>query len=175
MAEVIERRFKRGLEERRKLKEEGKDYSMGKFSSFPDLIIIDGGKGQLGAALSSMAKLDIDYIPTFGLAEELNELYSKENSEPVTLPKNSNALHLLQRIRDEAHRFAISYHRSLRDKNNLHSVLLDIPGIGQKRMKKLIKEFSSIEGIKKASLEQLAAVEGMNRKAAEELKRFLGN
>ena len=174
MAEIIERRFRKGLEERKRLNEEGKDYSQGKFAKFPDLIIIDGGKGQLGAALSSMRKLGVDNIPVFGLAEKNDEIYSRGEKEPIRLPSNSNALHLLQRIRDEAHRFALTYHRSLRTKNSLHSVLLDIPGIGPKRMKQLLKVFGSVSGIRKASVEQLAKVEGMNKKVAEELKQYLG-
>lgn len=174
IAEVVGRRFNRGIEERSKLEEEGKDYSLGKFSCFPDLIIIDGGKGQLSAAMTSMEKLGVDHIPAFGLAEEFDELYSVEGGDPIFLPRNSSALHLLQRLRDEAHRFALSYHRSLRNKNSLHSVLQDIPGIGPKRMKSLIKAFGSVEGIKKANLEQLIEVQGMNRKAAEELKNYLG-
>lgn len=174
MAEVVERRFSRGIEERSKLEEEGKSYSLGKFSHLPDLVIIDGGKGQLSAAMISMEKLGVDHIPAFGLAEEFDELYSVEGGDPILLPRNSSALHLLQRLRDEAHRFALSYHRSLRNKNSLHSVLQDIPGIGPKRMKSLIKAFGSVEGIQKANLEQLVKVEGMNRKAAEEIKNYLG-
>ena len=172
MAEVVERRFSRGILERSKLKEEGKDYSTGKFSNFPDLIIIDGGKGQLNAAMISIEKLGMDHIPAFAMAEEFDELYSAEGGDPIYLPRNSNALHLLQRLRDEAHRFALGYHRSLRNKNSLHSVLQDIPGIGPKRMKSLIKVFGSVEGIQKASLDQLVQVQGMNRKAAEELKNY---
>ena len=172
MAEVVERRFRRGIEERKKLDEEGKDYSSGKFSHFPDLVIIDGGRGQLGAAVASMEKLGINNIPVFGLAKKNEELFSMDRDDPIILSKSSNALQMLQRLRDEAHRFAITYHRSLRDKNNLHSVLQDIPGIGPKRMKELIKAFGSVEGIRKASLDELAAVNGMNRKAAEELMRY---
>jgi excinuclease ABC subunit C len=174
MAEVVARRFSRGLEERSKLEEEGKDYSLGKFAHFPDLLIIDGGKGQLSAAMTSMEKLGVDHIPVFGLAEELDELHSVEGGDPIVLPRNSSGLHLLQRIRDEAHRFALSYHRSLRNKNSLHSILQDIPGIGPKRMKSLIKAFGSVEGIQKASFNQLVEVQGMNRKAAEEIKKYLG-
>jgi excinuclease ABC subunit C len=174
MAEVVGRRFRRGLEEQKRLKEEGKAFSNGKFSKFPDLIIIDGGMGQLGYALNAMAELGVDSIPAYGLAEENEELYSRGNKIPIILPKSSNALHLLQRIRDEAHRFAITYHRSLRDKNNLHSVLEDVPGIGPKRMKELMKTFGSVEKMKKASLEELTAVKGMNRKAAESLLQFFG-
>jgi excinuclease ABC subunit C len=172
MAEVVGRRFKRGLEEKKELKKDGRDFSTGKFSKFPDLIIIDGGKGQLSAALQSMAALGIETIPTIGLAEESDEIYLAERKDPLVLPKNSNALHLLQRIRDEAHRFALTFHRSLREKNNLHSVLLDVPGIGPKRMKELIKAFGSVNGVKKAGLEELAAVKGMNRKSAEAIIDF---
>ena len=109
MAEVIERRFRRGLDERKQLDQEGKDYSLGKFSRFPDLIIIDGGKGQLGAAFLSMKKLGVDYITALGLAERFDEIHLRGMEKPVVLPSNSNALHLLQRIRDEAHRFALTY------------------------------------------------------------------
>ena len=174
MSEVVERRFRRGLEERNQLDGEGKAYSLGKFSDFPDLVIIDGGKGQLGAALLSMEKLGVDHIPVFGIAEEFEELYAVDGEEPIILPRNSNALQLIQRLRDEAHRFAITYHRSLRDKNNIHSVLQDVPGIGPKRMKSLLRTFGSVEGILKADLEELTAVKGMSRKAAEEVKRYLG-
>ncbi len=172
MAEVVERRFRRGLEERKKLKEEGRNFSEGKFSKFPDLIIIDGGKGQLGAALGSMSKLGVECIPTFGLAKEFEELYARGESDPIILPRRSNALHLVQRIRDEAHRFAITFHRSLRDKNDLHSVLLDVPGIGPKRMRELMKAFGSVERMKQADPEELSRVNGMNHKAAESLIRF---
>lgn len=174
IAEVVERRFRRGLDERRNLDVEGKDYSLGKFSRFPDLIVIDGGKGQLGAALSSMKKLGIDYIPAIGLAEKYDEIYPREYGDPIVLPGNSYALHLLKRIRDEAHRFAVTYHRSLRSKSNVHSVLLDIPGIGPKRMKQLMQAFGSVDIIKRASIEQLAAVKGMNLKIAQEIKNYLG-
>lgn len=172
MAEVIERRFSRGLEERKVLKVDGQDFSHGKFSEFPDLVIVDGGKGQLSAAVAVMSKLGVDYIPIIGLAKEFEEIYPRGEKGPIILPKSSNALHLLQRIRDEAHRFAITFHRSLRDKNNLRSVLQDVPGIGPKRMKELIKSFGSVEGIKNMELGELAAIRGMNKKAAEALISF---
>lgn len=173
IAEVVGRRFDRGIREREELEREGKEYTLGKFSCFPDLVIIDGGKGQLRAAFASMKKFGVDSIPIFGIAEEYDELYSMYSNRTICLPKNSYALHLLQRIRDEAHRFAISYHRGLRDKNNLHSILQDIPGIGPKRMKELIKVFGSVECIKKASLDELANVDGMNRKVAVKVKQYL--
>jgi len=174
MSEVLQRRFKRGIEERKKLKSEGKDVNAGKFSKFPDLLLIDGGKGQLNAALKVLDELGLSYIPTIGLAKKFEEIYVKYQEEPIILPKNSNALQLLQRIRDEAHRFAITYHRSLRDKNRLHSALEDVPLIGPKRRAALFKHFGSIEAIKKASLDELLQVEGMNRQAAENIQQYFG-
>lgn len=174
MSEVIERRFKRGIEERKRLESEEKDFSSGKFSKFPDLLLIDGGKGQLNAALKILNKLGLDYIPTVGLAKRFEEIYTKDQEEPIIIPKDSNALQLLQRIRDEAHRFAITYHRSLRDRNSLRSILEDIPSIGPKRRAALFKHFGSIEAIRKATLDELCQVEGMNRKAAESIQQYFG-
>jgi len=174
MAEVIERRFKRGISERNKLESEGKDLNAGKFSKFPDLILIDGGKGQLNEALKVLDSLGLGYIPAIGLAKKYEEVYVRDQAEPIIIPRNSNALHLLQRIRDEAHRFAITYHRSLRNMNRVHSVLEDIPLIGPKRRAALFKHFGSIEAIRKASLEELMQVEGMNRQAAENIQQYLG-
>lgn len=173
MAEVIRRRYTRGLKERAKLKRSGKDVESGKFSNLPDLILIDGGKGQLKTAFSVLEDLGLDYIPTISLAEEFEEIYTLDDKEPLILPRGSGALHLLQRIRDEAHRFAISYHRSLRQKNTLHSVLEDIPEIGPKRRVALLRRFGSIEGIRAATLEELCSVEGMNRRAAQNIKDYL--
>ncbi len=173
MAEVISRRFKRGLEERTVRKEEGLDPRDGKFSRFPDLVIVDGGKGQLSAALEVMISLGLEAIPTVGLAKEFEEIHSRDSETPLRLPRNSNSLHLIQRIRDEAHRFAISYHRSLRNKGSLHSVLEDIPGVGSVRRKALIHAFGSVEAIRRATMEELTAVSGMNRKAAEQILAFL--
>lgn len=172
MAEVVRRRYSRGLKEREELNKQGKDYSSGKFSSFPDLILIDGGKGQLSSALNALRGLGISDIPVIGLAEEFEEIYMEDREEPVRIPRDANALHLLQRVRDEAHRFAITYHRSLRDKNSLHSVLEDIPEIGPKRRRELFKYFGSVDAIRGASMDELCKVPGMNKRAAERIREY---
>lgn len=174
MAQVIDRRFKRGLEEKARLKSQGKDPHGGKFSKFPDLILIDGGPGQLKAALGSLKELGIDYIPVISLAEKFEEVYTPESETPMVFPKDSLGLQLLQRIRDEAHRFAITYHRSLRGKNNIRSILEDIPDIGPSRRRALLRHFKSIEAIREADLEELIKVEGMNRRAAQNIMEYFG-
>lgn len=173
MAEVIERRFRRGMEEIEELKQQGKSTDDGKFSKMPDLVLIDGGKGQLNAAVQTLRKLGLEDIPVISLAKRLEEVYVEGKSEPINIPKSSDALHLLQWVRDEAHRFAISYHRSLREKSGLRSVLEDIPGIGPKRRAALIKHFGTLEAIKNATVEELAGVEGMNRQAAQKIIEYL--
>lgn len=173
MAEVIERRFKRGIEEVEELRKQGKSPEDGKFSRMPDLVLIDGGKGQLNVAVSVLRRLGLGDIPVISLAKRLEEVYVEGQSDPVNIPKGSDALHLLQRIRDEAHRFAISYHRSLREKSRLHSVLEDIPGIGPKRRAALLKRFGTLEAIRNATVEELASVEGMNRQAAQKVIEYL--
>ncbi|NLN40790.1 MAG: excinuclease ABC subunit UvrC [Clostridiales bacterium] len=174
MSQVIERRFKRGIEEKVSLEAQGKDPNFGKFSRLPDLILIDGGKGQLNAAISSLRKLGMDYIPIISLAEKNEEIYMENQDKPIVIPKNSLALQLLQRIRDEAHRFAITYHRSLRGKDNIRSILEDIPNIGPGRRRALLKHFGSIEAIRRASLEDLIKVDGMNRNAALSIMEYFG-
>ena len=163
MAEVIHRRFKRGLEE----KEKGKYKGENKFSYFPDLVVIDGGKGQLSAARKSMEDLEVDYLETIGLAKREEEVFFPNQSEPVIISKASPALHLLQRIRDEAHRFAITYHRSLRQKGTLLSELDGIEGIGPARRRALLTAFPTISAIKNATVDELREVEGMNIKSAQ--------
>ena len=173
MREVIYRRFRRGLEESSALKEmESSEIRDVKFSKFPDLIIIDGGKGQLNAAIESLRKLGLDTIPVISIAEKQEHVFLPNKSDPLILPSNSLALHLLQRIRDEAHRFAISYHRDLRRKKNFKSILDDIPGIGKVRKKALLKAFGSVKGIREASLDEIKKVKGMNEKAAEAVYEF---
>lgn len=174
MAQVMKRRFKRGLEEKAKLKSEGKDPELGKFSRLPDLILIDGGRGQLNAAISSLRELGIDYIPTISLAEKNEEIYMDNMEEAIVIPKNNLGLQLLQRVRDEAHRFAISYHRSLRGKDNIRSILEDVPNIGPSRRRSLLKHFGSIEKMRRASFEELSKVEGMNQKAALSIIEYFG-
>ena len=167
MQEVLTRRFKRALEENPHDKS-------AKFAKLPDLVIIDGGKGQLSAGREAMRRLGVDYIPTFGLAKEEELLFTEGRSEPIVLPRNSPSLYLVQRVRDEAHRFAITYHRQLRGKRAYKSVLDEVPGIGPKRKKALLKAFGSIKRIREASVEELAKVEGMTYPAAEALLEYLG-
>jgi excinuclease ABC subunit C len=139
----------------------------------PDLVIIDGGKGQLNAGLEVMRELGLRDIPTVGLAKEREEIFLPGAATGLLLPREGEALHLVQRIRDEAHRFAVGYHRKLRGKRAFKSKLDDIPGVGPRRKAALIKHFGSVKRIREASIEELAAVPGMNRAAARQLKSLL--
>ena len=139
----------------------------------PDLIIVDGGKGQLNAALEVMQETGVDHIPIIGLAKKKEEIFKPGEPDPIMLARDSQGLFLVQRIRDEAHRFALSYHRRLRRKAGIASVLEEVPGIGPKRRQALLKTFGSVDGVRKASLEDLLAVPGMTRPAAENLKAYL--
>jgi excinuclease ABC subunit C len=150
--------------------------------ALPDLIIIDGGKGQLNAAMEVMNGLKLD-IPTIGVAKEegshtrlatAEEIYIPGTPDPIVLPRNSQGLYLLQRIRDEAHRFSITYHRKVRSERTFKSVLDEIPGIGPKRKKALMTHFGSVRAIGAASVDDLAGLEGMTRDAAEKVKEFIG-
>ena len=140
--------------------------------SVPNLIIIDGGKGQLSAALEVIRACGLVATPVVGLAKEFEHIFREGESDPVILPRHSQSLYLVQRIRDEAHRFAVTYHRKLRSKRNMVSVLDHIDGIGPKRRKALWDHFGSIGSIKAATLEELGAVPGMNRRAAEAVYAF---
>lgn len=149
--------------------------------ALPDLVIIDGGKGQLNAALEVMRELKLD-IPTIGVAKEegshtklttAEEIYIPGANEPILLPRTSQGLYLLQRIRDEAHRFSITYHRKVRSEKTFKSVLDEIPGIGPKRKKALMTHFGSVKAIGAASLDELAAIDGMTRDAAEKVKEYV--
>jgi excinuclease ABC subunit C len=139
----------------------------------PDLIIIDGGKGQLSAAMEVMQELHLD-IPTVGLAKENEEIFIPGSPDPIILPRNSQGLYLVQRIRDEAHRFGITYHRKLRSDRTFKSILDEIPGIGPKRKQALLKHFGSVRAISAASIDELAALDGMTRDAAEKVKEYIG-
>ena len=138
----------------------------------PDLIVIDGGKGQLGMACDVLDELNLSHIPIIGLAKEFEEIYLPNSKRPIIIPKNNRALHLLQQVRDESHRFAITYHRKLRSKNISQSSLDDIKGIGKKRKINLLKEFGSIENIKNASVDELLKVEGMSKNSAQNVYDF---
>ena len=171
MEEVIRRRFLRGLKEKEIAKDSQLDLEG--FSALPDLIMIDGGKGQVNTALEVLRELNLS-IPVCGLVKD--DFHKTRgiiyNNQEIQLDKDSDEFKLIYRIQEEAHRFAISYHRSLRSKEMLKSELDDIKGIGNKRKTALLKHFKTIENIKKASVEELAQVEGMNRRAAEDLYNY---
>lgn len=139
----------------------------------PDLIIVDGGKGQLDFALKALAEMGYNDIPIAGLAKKEEILFLPNEDEGVYLPRDSQALYLVQRIRDEAHRFAITFHRSLRGKRNLASVLDDIPGVGAKRKNALLRHFGSLTKITQATAEEIAEVEGIGEVLAEEIYEYL--
>ena len=146
-------------------------YSKISAENFPDLIVIDGGIGQLNSALEIIRGLNLK-IPVVSLAKQFELVFVEKKSEPIELPRGSQALFLMQRIRDEAHRFAITFHRKLRRKRNLESELDKISGIGKIRRENLLKKFGSVEKIKSATLEELLRVDGMNKTAAENIKKF---
>lgn len=168
MAEVITRRFKRYISEREQGKTDG-------FASLPDLVLIDGGKGQLASARKIMSDLGVGAVETIGLAKREEEVFKSDNNIPIIISKRAPALHLLQRIRDEAHRFAITYHRSLRKKRTYKSVLDDIEGIGTKRKHSLLMAFPTISAIKNADYDALLAVKGMTRDSAQAVYDFFNS
>ncbi len=141
--------------------------------ALPDLVIVDGGKGQLSAAVGVMRELDLVDVPVAGLAKRFEELYLPDRSGPILLPRNSQGLYLVQRIRDEAHRFAITYHRAVRSRRALASPLDEIEGIGPVRKKALLKRFGSVRRMREASVEELAETPGIPRDLADRLKRYL--
>lgn len=142
------------------------------YEDLPSLVIIDGGKGQLSSALEVIRGLGLQELPVIGLAKREEEIFTEGSSESILLDRESASLHLIQRIRDEAHRFAITYHRKLRSKRNMVSILDHIAGIGAKRRQALWKKFQSLEAMKEASVEDLAQVEGMNYPAAQRIYDF---
>jgi excinuclease ABC subunit C len=144
------------------------------FSFLPDLIIIDGGKGQLGRVVKVLEQFDLfDKVPVVGLAKQEEEIFFPYNSQPLLLPRHSQGLYLVQRIRDEAHRYGITAHRARRSKQGLASQLDSIPGIGPTRRKALLKHFGTMDKIKEATIKELTAVKGMNESAAESIKAHL--
>jgi len=151
----------------------------GGWAEMPDLVIIDGGQGQLNAALEVLDTMEITELPVVGLAKENEEIYIRDRAtgralaDPVLLPRTSQAMYLVQRIRDEAHRFAITYHRAVRGRTGLRSALDEVQGIGPKRKRELLRRFGSVRGIRAATLEELAAVPGMTLKQAKVLKSSL--
>lgn len=177
MAEVLRRRFSRmRAAQNGELQSDapGKKDEPSSWAVLPNLIIIDGGKGQLSAALKILDEFDLrDVIPIVGLAKREEEIFIPNRSEPIILPRRSQGLYLVQRVRDEAHRFAITYNRTLRRKAGVASQLDSIPGVGPKRRKALLKRFGSVKKIRAASVEHIAAVPGINRTLAETIKELL--
>ena len=161
--ETLRRRFKRGVT------------GEGAWAVIPDLILIDGGRGQLNAALQVRQELRLDSIPIASLAKENEEVFVPGEPRPVLIARDAPGLHILQRARDEAHRFAVSYHRKLRSRAAVTSALDGIAGIGRKRKKALLKKFGSIQAIKETSLEELSQTEGITPALANKVKVFLGD
>lgn len=173
MREVLTRRFRHGMEESRQLEEKNLDQEYGSFTKFPDLLMMDGGRGQVNIALSVLEELNID-IPVCGMVKDDNHrtrgLYF--NNVELPIDTRSEGFKLITRVQDEAHRFAIEYHRSLRSKAQIKSVLDDIPGVGPARRKALMRHFKSIEDIKAATVEELEKLPELNRRAAEGIYQF---
>ena len=171
MAEVIGRRFTHGLAEIHERQEAGLPLEEGRFSKLPDVVLIDGGPEQLLFAHRAMQEAGAD-VPMFGLAKRFEEIYLPGRAEPIVLDKRDPALHLVQRVRDEAHRFGITHHRALRGKAALGSELADIPGVGDKRKIALLRAFGSVKAVLAASADDLAAVPGMSKAAAQSVRAY---
>ena len=163
--EVLRRRFKRA--------DGFKSPDASGWAIVPDLVLIDGGRGHLNSARDTMKEMGVDFIPAAALAKEREELFRPEISEPIILPRTSPALYLVQRIRDEAHRFALGYHQRVRRSEAMTSALDNVPGIGPKRKRALLKKFGSVRAIKEAPIDEVAAVMGMTRSLAQRVKGYL--
>jgi excinuclease ABC subunit C len=189
MAEVVRRRYSRILLEARQAHPDAAEFSQEQAVDglqriekeafnfvavrLPDLIIVDGGKGQLSSACRELQRLGLHDLPIIGLAKEHEEIYRPGRAMPMQLPADSGALHLLQRIRDEAHRFANAYHQLLLKKRIDESILDDCPGVSQNRKNLLLRKFGSVNRLRKVSVDQIAATEGIGPKLAEDVHRFL--
>jgi excinuclease ABC subunit C len=186
MAEVVRRRYSRVLLEARAANPDAAEFSQENPTEalerarqnfvavrLPDLIIVDGGKGQLSSACRELQRLGLHELPIIGLAKEYEEIYRPGRALPLVLPPDSGALRLLQRIRDEAHRFANTYHQLLMKKRIGESILDDCPGVSQNRKNLLLRKFGSVNRLRKATVEQIASTEGIGPKLAQEVHRFL--
>lgn len=192
MAEVIKRRYSRVLLEAREQNPEAAAFTQEsppdalkrlaraaelesnfRYVRLPDLVIVDGGKGQLGVACKELHKLGLDSLPIIGLAKENEEIHRPGRPLPLQLPLDSGAIRLLQRIRDEAHRFANTYHQLLMKKRIAESILDDCPGVSQNRKQQLLKRFGSVERLRKASVDEIAEVEGIGPRLAADIAKFL--
>ncbi len=176
MREVLTRRFRHGMEESRELEEQEMDQEYGSFTKFPDLILMDGGRGQVNIALAVLEELGID-IPVCGMVKDDNHRTRGLYYHNIELPidTHSEGFKLITRIQDEAHRFAIEYHRSLRSKTQVKSVLDDIPGVGPARRKALMRHFKSLEEIRQATVEELMEIPEMNERTAQEIVAFFAS
>jgi len=161
MREVLRRRFKRT------------DSAGGSWATVPNLVLIDGGRGHLNTAVEALKELGLDHVAVAAIAKGEEAVFRPDISEPIVLGQDSAALQLLQRVRDEAHRFAITYHRNIRSRGTISSALDNVPGIGGKRKRALLKAFGSVRGIREADIDEVAAVPGMTRSLAEKVKAFL--
>jgi excinuclease ABC subunit C len=159
--EVLRRRFKQASQD-------GSTWAI-----IPDLILIDGGRGHLNAALDAMKEVEAEFIPVASIAKEHEELFRPNIADPIILPRTSSALYLVQRLRDEAHRFALGYHQRVRRAESMASALDSVPGIGPKRKQALLKKFGSVKAIKETPLDEVTAVMGMTRSLAERVKEHL--
>ena len=186
MAEVVRRRYSRILLSAKNVAEDMNEYSqesvldavrrIGNQSAFvrlPDLVVVDGGKGQLSSALKELKKLGLHDLPIIGLAKKNEEVFMPDNPNPLRIPHETGALKLLQRIRDEAHRYANSYHQLLMRRRIEESVLDDCPGITENRKKILLKRFGSVSRLKRAEVEKIAEIQGISPKSAKQIKDFL--
>jgi excinuclease ABC subunit C len=178
LQEVLRRRFRRAVSKPQE-EEAGEGFGAqpkkvdASFAVMPDLILIDGGKGQLNAAVQVLSEYGLDHLPIFGLAKRQEEVFVPGREQPILLPRNSQGLFLIQRVRDEAHRFAITAHRRARNKLGLASTLEAIPGVGPQRRKALLTTFGSLDKIRAATAEELAAAPGMTLKVAQRIKEYL--
>ncbi len=180
MAEIMRRRFRHAERTLANTVEAGADGAGDESAppsseawALPDLVIIDGGPGQLGAAAQAMREMGVHHIPAVGLAKRFEEIYVPGEDEPIVLPRGSEALYLVQRIRDEAHRFAITFHRQLRARSSIQSALDSIPGVGPKRKKALLKKFGSVKNIREAGVDEIASTVGFTRALAEKVKELI--
>jgi excinuclease ABC subunit C len=177
IAEVLTRRFKRLLDERSAVAEDGEDPAANlidpetgrarKFSYAPGLVVVDGGPPQVAAARQAMDELGLGDIPVCGLAKRLEEVWLPDEEDPVIFSRTSEGLYLLQRLRDEAHRFAITHHRSRRSKSMVESVLDEVAGLGEVRRKTLLRHFGSLKKLRQATIDEVAALPGFGRRTAE--------
>jgi len=167
LQEVLSRRFKRSK------KQDSNSVTSDKWTVLPDLVLVDGGRGQLSAVRSTMSETGVSFIPTLAIAKEREELFLPQQAEPITLPQSSLGLQLLQHIRDEAHRFALDYHRKMHKKEALVSALDSIPGLGSKRKHTLLNKFYTIQAIRKASIDELVSTCNITYSLAKKIKEYL--